>query len=79
MKLHNLDREQMTFWQLIFSQSKANGAQYEGEMLPTSPWNWPTDTYLQRRRSLRQRQAMRGSSDYLSSGPALTEMTAAAG
>ncbi len=56
MKSQNIQREQMTFWQLIFSQSKANGAQYAGEMLPTSAWNWPTDTYLQRRRSLRQQK-----------------------
>lgn len=65
MKSQNLNQEQMTSWQLIFSQSKANGALYEGETLPTSAWNWPTDTYLQRRRSLRQRQAVRSSTDYL--------------
>ena len=65
MKSQNISREQMTSWQLIFSQSKANGAQYEGEMLPTCAWNWPTDTYLQRRRSSRQRRAMTSPTDYL--------------
>ncbi len=54
MKSQNSHREQMSFWQMIFSQSKANGAQYTGETLPTCSWNWPIDTYLQRRRSLRQ-------------------------
>jgi hypothetical protein len=49
-----ISHEQMSFWQLVFSQSKANGAEYTGETLPVSSWNWPMDTYLQRRRSLRQ-------------------------
>jgi hypothetical protein len=39
-------------WQLVFSQSKANGAYYNGEELPTLPWHWPKDTFLQRRRKL---------------------------
>ncbi len=54
MKSQTIKRDQMSFWQLIFIQSKANGAQYAGETLPTCSWNWPVDTYLQRRRSLRQ-------------------------
>jgi hypothetical protein len=65
MKPQSRNREEMTFWQLIFSQSKANGAQYEGDMLPTCAWSWPSDTYLQRRRSLRQRRAMTSPTDYL--------------
>jgi hypothetical protein len=36
-------------WQLVFSQSKANGAPYRGEQLPNLSWAWPKDTYLQRR------------------------------
>ncbi|HWP22713.1 MAG TPA: hypothetical protein VNM15_00830 [Candidatus Binatia bacterium] len=38
-----------SYWQLIFSQSKANGAPYYGESLPGRNWDWPKDTYLQRR------------------------------
>ena len=43
--------EELSFWQLVFSQSKVNGALYEGENLTHSRWRWPTNTYLQRRRS----------------------------
>jgi hypothetical protein len=38
-----------SFWQLVFSQSKVNGAAYNGEQLPGRIWDWPKDTYLQRR------------------------------
>jgi len=38
-----------SFWQLVFSQSKVNGAPYFGENLPGRAWDWPKDTYLQRR------------------------------
>jgi hypothetical protein len=41
--------EKPTFWQLVFSQSKVNGALYGGEELPGYKWEWPKDTYLQRR------------------------------
>jgi hypothetical protein len=37
-------------WQMVFSLSKVNGAYYDGEKLPTLPWDWPKDTFLQRRR-----------------------------
>jgi hypothetical protein len=70
MKSQSINCDQMSFWQLIFSQSKANGADYAGEALPTCCWNWPMDTYLQRRRSLRQ------SSQFLSSASQRTEMVA---
>jgi len=36
-------------WQLVFMQSKANGASYNGERLPRQNWAWPKDTYFQRR------------------------------
>ena len=39
-----------SYWQLIFLQSKVNGAQYRGEELPGRNWDWPKDTYFQRRR-----------------------------
>jgi hypothetical protein len=47
-------RDRMSYWQLIFSQSKVNGASYKEHDLPSYNWNWPTDTYFQRRRSLKE-------------------------
>jgi hypothetical protein len=41
-----------SYWQLIFLQSKVNGAPYKGEALPGQSWNWPRDTYFQRRLNL---------------------------
>jgi len=38
-----------SYWQLIFLQSKVNGAAYNGEDLPGRNWDWPKDTYLQKR------------------------------
>lgn len=49
MNQPNLENCKPSYWQLIFSQSKANGAPYNGEMLPGRNWDWPRDTYLQRR------------------------------
>jgi len=43
------DAESLSFWQLIFLQSKVNGAPYQGEQLRLYSWEWPKDTYLQRR------------------------------
>lgn len=43
----------LSTWQLIFSQSKVNGAPYDEEQMPVRKWHWPTGTYLQRRRSTR--------------------------
>jgi hypothetical protein len=39
------------FWQLVFNQSKVNGAEYFGDRLPSNSWEWPKDTFLQRRLS----------------------------
>jgi hypothetical protein len=44
-----------TFWQWIFLLSKVNGAEYDGDKLPAYRWNWPTNTYLQRRLKLIRR------------------------
>ena len=52
MKSQRVRWEVQSFWQLVFGQSKVNGARYDGENLTTSPWLWPTNTYLQRRRQL---------------------------
>jgi hypothetical protein len=41
--------EKPSYWQLIFLQSKVNGATYKGETLPGQSWDWPKDTYFQRR------------------------------
>jgi len=52
MKSRRVSWEEQSFWQVVFGQSKVNGARYDGENLTTSPWRWPTNTYLQRRRQL---------------------------
>ena len=50
--------QKASFWQLVFSQSKVNGATYIGEELPGRNWEWPRDTYFQRRlRKVRSYQA----------------------
>ena len=49
MKTHEGETARPSYWQLIFMQSKVNGATYNGEKLPGRNWNWPKDTYLQRR------------------------------
>ena len=54
MKSKQNSRNQMSYWQLIFSQSKVNGAPYNDDELPVFNWNWPTDTYLRRRRYLKR-------------------------
>ena len=43
----------LTDWQLIFLQSKANGAAYNGDALERHKWEWPKETYFQRRLRLR--------------------------
>ncbi len=54
MKSKQSSRNQMSYWQLIFSQSKVNGAPYSDDELPVCNWSWPTGTYLQRRRSVNE-------------------------
>jgi hypothetical protein len=49
MKTLEKTLERSSFWQLVFSQSKVNGAPYNGEQLPGRIWDWPKDTYLQKR------------------------------
>ena len=58
MKTNETEPEKPSFWQLVFSQSKVNGALYMGKQLPGRNWNWPKNTYLQRRlRQVRWYQA----------------------
>lgn len=54
MKSKRSNQDELSYWQLIFSQSKVNGAPYHDDELPVFNWNWPTDTYLQRRRSINE-------------------------
>ena len=49
MKTTETDTAKPSYWQLIFLQSKVNGASYGGDELLGRNWNWPKDTYLQRR------------------------------
>jgi hypothetical protein len=49
MKQTDSESEKPSYWQRIFLQSKVNGAPYNGETLPGRNWDWPKDTYFQRR------------------------------
>jgi len=49
MKAMETTLNKPSYWQLVFLQSKVNGAGYSGEALPGRNWNWPKGTYLQRR------------------------------
>jgi hypothetical protein len=49
MKVVESELDKPSFWQLVFSQSKVNGAPYDGEQLQGHIWNWPKNTFLQRR------------------------------
>ena len=58
MKTSERESETTSFWQLVFAQSKVNGALYLGEQLPGRSWDWPKNTYFQRRlRRLRRYKA----------------------
>jgi len=54
MKYLKPELRKRSFWQLVFSQSRVNGALYHGDELPGYKWDWPKDTYL--RRSLRRKK-----------------------
>jgi hypothetical protein len=47
----NEDEDKISYWQLIFLQSKSNGCLYSGEDLPSTNWQWPKDTWFQERLS----------------------------
>ena len=49
IEMLKLDMGKHSYWQQVFSQSKVNGALYQGEQLPGMRWEWPKNTYLQRR------------------------------
>ena len=41
------EEEKLSYWQLVFLQSKVNGCSYRGEALPHAKWQWPRDTWFQ--------------------------------
>lgn len=47
--------KKMTYWQLIFLQSKANGCFYRSEDIPHVRWQWPKETWFQERLSQKLR------------------------
>lgn len=49
MKLIDVSSNKPSYWQLVFLQSRVNGATYNGEVLPRLSWDWPKNTYLQSR------------------------------
>jgi hypothetical protein len=46
-RVYGDDEGKLSYWQLIFSQSKTNGCCYRGEDLPHVKWRWPRDTWFQ--------------------------------
>jgi hypothetical protein len=45
----------MNSWQLIFLQSKVNNGLYYGDLFPAQNWDWPEETWFQKRlRDLRR-------------------------
>jgi hypothetical protein len=44
------------YWQLVFNQSRVNGAEYFGDQLPCNSWDWPKNTFLQKRLSELKKQ-----------------------
>ena len=41
------EEEKVSYWQLVFLQSKVNGCSYRDEALPHAKWHWPKDTWFQ--------------------------------
>lgn len=51
----------MSYWQLIFLQSKVNSGPYDGDKLPRQNWDWPQHTWFQERlRHLRKTRQVLG-------------------
>ncbi len=47
----HVHEDKLSYWQLIFLQSKANGCLYYGEDLPQINWEWPKNTWFQEQMS----------------------------
>jgi hypothetical protein len=43
------DEIKPSYWQLVFSQSRANGCFYDLADLPHANWQWPKNTWFQDR------------------------------
>ena len=43
----HVTEERLSYWQLVFLQSKANGCSYHGADLPHTNWQWPKNTWFQ--------------------------------
>jgi hypothetical protein len=39
----------MSYWESVFLQSKVNRGAYDGDRLPTQNWDWPRETWFQKR------------------------------
>src|SRR5574341_671309 len=44
-----VDENKLSYWQLIFWQSRVNGCFYNVDDLPQANWQWPKDTWFQER------------------------------
>jgi len=45
--------DKLSYWQLVFLQSTANGCFYHGRDLPHNIWAWPKHTWFQERLHLK--------------------------
>ena len=43
----HVPEEKLSYWQLVFLQSRANGCSYHGKDLPHINWQWPKNTWFQ--------------------------------
>jgi hypothetical protein len=50
-RVYGDEEAKISYWQLIFLQSKANGCSYRAKDLPHMKWQWPRDTWFQERLS----------------------------
>jgi hypothetical protein len=46
-RVYGDEEDKISYWQLIFLQSKVNGCSYRDENLPHMKWQWPRDTWFQ--------------------------------
>jgi hypothetical protein len=46
-RIYGDEEDKISYWQLIFLQSKVNGCSYRDENLPHMKWQWPRDTWFQ--------------------------------
>jgi hypothetical protein len=51
-------------WQLIFQQSKANNGAYYGDRLSAQNWDWPQETWFQKRLRYLRRSNGRDAKEY---------------